>query len=162
MLMLHWPQMMRRLTVPLPSRSEETCAECSGHLNLDPCDELSAVFRSLVLHSFLPQTNSEICFNKLCTVPGLKPVMPSGAMYLMVGIDIYHFPEFKDDVDFTQRLVTEQSVFCLPASAFEYPNFFRIVVTVPEEMMVEACDRIGEFCQRHHRPRSRDSNDLDQ
>lgn len=27
-----------------------------------------------------------------------------------------HFPDFKDDVDFTEHLVTEQSVFCLPAS----------------------------------------------
>lgn len=46
--------------------------------------------------------------------------------------------------------------------AFEYPNFFRIVVTVPQEMMVEACARIMEFCQRHYRPSSCDSNDLDQ
>lgn len=104
-----------------------------------------------------------------------------------------HFPDFKDDVDFTEHLVTEQSVFCLPASvrhnipspaalvrvpapvstwlqcfldyvlqAFEYPNFFRIVVTVPQEMMVEACGRIREFCQRHYRPSSCNSNDLDQ
>ncbi|KAG7231075.1 hypothetical protein INR49_025105 [Caranx melampygus] len=111
--------------------------------------------------SFL-KSNSEICFSELSTVPGLNPVMPSGAMYLMVGIDMDHFPDFKNDVDFTERLVSEQSVFCLPASAFEYPNFFRIVVTVPEEMMVEACARIREFCQCHYRPRSRDSNDLDQ
>jgi len=111
--------------------------------------------------SFL-KSNSEICFNELSTVPGLNPIMPSGAMYLMVGIDMDHFPDFKNDVDFTERLVTEQSVFCLPATAFEYPNYFRIVVTVPEEMMVEACGRIREFCQRHYRPRSRDSNDLDQ
>uniref|UniRef100_A0A8C4HEM7 Tyrosine aminotransferase n=1 Tax=Dicentrarchus labrax TaxID=13489 RepID=A0A8C4HEM7_DICLA len=82
--------------------------------------------------------------------------------FLKVGIDLEHFPDFKNDVDFTERLVTEQSVFCLPASAFEYPNFFRIVVTVPEEMMLEACSRIREFCQRHYRPCSRDSNDLDQ
>lgn len=34
---------------------------------------------------FLPQSNSEICFNELSTVPGLNPVMPSGAMYLMVS-----------------------------------------------------------------------------
>lgn len=27
-----------------------------------------------------------------------------------------HFPDFKDDVDFTEHLVMEQSVFCLPAS----------------------------------------------
>ncbi|XP_078112317.1 tyrosine aminotransferase isoform X2 [Sander vitreus] len=108
------------------------------------------------------KTNSEICFNELCTVPGLNPIMPSGAMYLMVGIDMDRFPDFKSDVDFTERLVTEQSVFCLPASAFEYPNFFRIVVTVPEEMMVEACRRIKEFCERHYCSGSHDSNYLDQ
>ncbi|KAG9329093.1 hypothetical protein JZ751_027078 [Albula glossodonta] len=82
--------------------------------------------------------------------------------FLKVGIEIENFPEFKNDVDFTERLVTEQSVFCLPAMAFEYPNFFRIVVTVPEEVMVEACRRIQEFCQQHYRPCSPDGNDLDQ
>uniref|UniRef100_A0A669BCU7 Tyrosine aminotransferase n=1 Tax=Oreochromis niloticus TaxID=8128 RepID=A0A669BCU7_ORENI len=108
------------------------------------------------------KNNKKICFSELSSVPGLNPVMPSGAMYIMVGIDMDHFPDFKNDVDFTEQLVTEQSVFCLPASAFEYPNFFRIVVTVPEEMMLEACARIREFCQSHYRPPSRDSNDLDQ
>ncbi|MEQ2243846.1 hypothetical protein ILYODFUR_011026 [Ilyodon furcidens] len=111
--------------------------------------------------SFL-KSNSEICFNELSSVPGLNPVMPSGAMYLMVGIEMDHFPDFKNDVDFTERLVTEQSVFCLPASAFEYPNFFRIVVTVPEALMEEACVRIREFCQCYYRPPSCDGNDLDQ
>ncbi|XP_061783869.1 tyrosine aminotransferase isoform X3 [Nerophis lumbriciformis] len=108
------------------------------------------------------KSNAEICFNELSTVPGLNPIMPSGAMYLMVGIDIDRFPNFHNDVNFTEQLVTEQSVFCLPATAFEYPNFFRIVVTVPEQMMVEACRRIREFCQRHYRPDSHDSNNLDQ
>lgn len=112
---------------------------------------------------------------------------------LQVGIEMDRFPDFKDDVDFTEHLVMEQSVFCLPASvrhqvlspaslvpvpapistrlncrlcfvpqAFEYPNFFRIVVTVPQEMMVEACGRIREFCHRHYRPGSCSSHDLDQ
>ncbi|XP_062860341.1 tyrosine aminotransferase [Trichomycterus rosablanca] len=108
------------------------------------------------------KSNAEICFSELSTIPGLNPVMPSGAMYLMVGIEMKYFPEFNNDVEFTERLVTEQSVFCLPATAFEYPNFFRIVLTVPEEMMVEACERIREFCLRHYRPCSQDSNDLDQ
>lgn len=33
-----------------------------------------------------------------------------------VGIEMDHFPDFDGDVEFTERLVTEQSVFCLPAS----------------------------------------------
>lgn len=33
---------------------------------------------------------------------------------------------------------------------FEYPNFFRVVITVPEVMMLEACSRIQEFCEQHY------------
>uniref|UniRef100_A0A8C8CHU0 Tyrosine aminotransferase n=1 Tax=Oncorhynchus tshawytscha TaxID=74940 RepID=A0A8C8CHU0_ONCTS len=87
--------------------------------------------------SFL-KSNSEICFSELSTVPGLTLVLPAGAMYLMVSL-------------------TRSELL-----AFEYPNYFRIVVTVPEEMMMEACARIREFCQRHYRPCSQDSNELDQ
>ena len=33
-----------------------------------------------------------------------------------IGINMDKFPEFTSDVDFTEKLVTEQSVFALPAS----------------------------------------------
>ncbi|KAG9475031.1 tyrosine aminotransferase [Eleutherodactylus coqui] len=96
------------------------------------------------------KSNSDLCYDTLSSVPGLCPIRPAGAMYLMVGIDIEHFPEFESDVDFTERMISEQSVFCLPATCFEYPNYFRVVLTVPEEMMVEACRRIREFCEEHY------------
>ncbi|XP_076204955.1 tyrosine aminotransferase isoform X2 [Aptenodytes patagonicus] len=69
---------------------------------------------------------------------------------LKVEIEMEHFPEFENDVEFTERLISEQSVFCLPATCFEYPNFFRVVITVPEEMILEACSRIQEFCEMHY------------
>ncbi|CAM9790910.1 tyrosine aminotransferase [Lampetra fluviatilis] len=94
--------------------------------------------------------NAEYCYNTLTAVPGLKPVMPCGAMYMMVGIQMDKFPECKDDVQFTQRLVTDQSVFCLPAKCFEYPNYFRVVLTVPREMLEEACMRIQDFCAKNY------------
>ncbi|MBN3285870.1 ATTY aminotransferase, partial [Polyodon spathula] len=65
--------------------------------------------------SFL-KSNSDICYSALSTVAGLRPIKPSGAMYLMVGINMEHFPEFESDVDFTEKLIAEQSVFCLPAT----------------------------------------------
>lgn len=80
---------------------------------------------------------------------GLKPIMPDGAMYMMIAIDIENFPEFEDDLQFVQALVKEQSVFCLPGKCFDYPNYFRIVLTVPEEMVWEACTRIADFCYKH-------------
>ncbi|GFS03954.1 tyrosine aminotransferase [Elysia marginata] len=88
------------------------------------------------------------------TLDYIQPVMPQGAMYMMVGIDMKSFPEFKSDVEFTQSLVTEESVFCLPATCFEYPNFFRVVLTVPKEKVVEACNRIRQFCELHFQPTS--------
>ncbi|XP_048672930.1 tyrosine aminotransferase isoform X2 [Caretta caretta] len=96
------------------------------------------------------ESNADLCYAALSAISGLQPIQPSGAMYLMVGIEMEHFPKFENDVEFTEQLILEQSVFCLPASCFEYPNFFRVVLTVPEEMMVEACSRIQEFCERHY------------
>ena len=32
-----------------------------------------------------PQTNAQICFDELAKIPELKPVMPSGSMYMMVS-----------------------------------------------------------------------------
>ncbi|XP_057277935.1 tyrosine aminotransferase isoform X2 [Pezoporus wallicus] len=96
------------------------------------------------------KSNADLCYAALSAIPGLRPVRPAGAMYLMVEIEMEHFPEFENDVEFTERLISEQSVFCLPATCFEYPNFFRVVITVPEEMILEACSRIQEFCEMHY------------
>ena len=93
--------------------------------------------------------NAKLAYDRLKRVPGLKPVMPEGAMYMMVGIDIKSFPDFQNDLQVVEALVRDQSVFCLPGKCFNIPNFFRIVLTVPKEMLVEACSRIEEFCTEH-------------
>ena len=53
-------------------------------------------------------------YTELSTVPGLNPVMPAGAMYMMVGIDLQGYPVLNSAVDFMEKLMSEQSVFCLP------------------------------------------------
>lgn len=68
---------------------------------------------------------------------------------MMVGIDIESFPDYDDELSFVQDLVKEQSVFCLPGKCFNIENYMRIVLTVPREMMIEACSRIREFCEKH-------------
>ncbi|XP_023931821.1 tyrosine aminotransferase-like [Lingula anatina] len=72
-------------------------------------------------------------------------------MYMMIGIDIEHFPGITDDMAFAEMMVTEQSVFCLPGKCFQYPNYFRVVLSVPEEQMVTACQRIKDFCRDHYK-----------
>lgn len=93
--------------------------------------------------------NAQLAFTKLKAVPGLMPVMPQGAMYMMVRVDMSRFPDFKSDLEFVERLVSEESVFCLPGKCFNYPNYFRIVLTVPEPLLLQACNRMLSFCSHH-------------
>jgi len=96
------------------------------------------------------EENARLAHHKLSSVPGLKPIMPEGAMYMMVGIDQSAFPGFQSDLQIVERMVSEQSVFPLPGMCFNIKNFFRIVLTVPRQNMLEACDRIEEFCRTHY------------
>lgn len=83
-------------------------------------------------------------------IPGLNPIRPRGAMYMMIKIELEKFPEFSSCLEFSQGLIREQSVLLFPGfPCFNYPGYFRIVLTVPEEMIVEACVRIKEFCAKH-------------
>ncbi|KAL7011425.1 hypothetical protein ACKWTF_014259 [Chironomus riparius] len=98
------------------------------------------------------QNHANIAYQLLKEVRGLTPIMPKGAMYMMVEIDMINFPDINDELDFVQKLVCEQSVFCLPGKCFGIDNFMRIVLTVPKEMIIEACERINEFCETHYKP----------
>lgn len=95
-------------------------------------------------------SHSKLAYNCIAKIPGLQPIMPDGAMYMMVYIDLPCFPEFNSDLEFVQRLLVEESVFCLPGQCFDYCSYMRLVITVPENMLEEACQRIQGFCERHH------------
>lgn len=97
------------------------------------------------------QVHARIAFECLRQVPGLTPVMPQGAMYMMVGLNMAHFPAFPTDLDLVNSLVCEESVFVLPGQCFDFPGYVRLVLTVPEEQLREACARIRDFCLRHYR-----------
>ncbi|XP_020277792.1 tyrosine aminotransferase [Pseudomyrmex gracilis] len=108
-----------------------------------PQNFFNDVIRTLYMHS-------KLAYDCITKIPGLKPIMPDGAMYMMVYIDLPCFPEFNSDLEFVQRLLMEESVFCLPGQCFDYPSYMRLVITVPSDMLEEACQRIQEFCERHH------------
>jgi tyrosine aminotransferase len=74
-------------------------------------------------------------------------------MFMMVRLDMSCFPQFKTDLEFIEDLVSKQSVFCLPGKCFNYPNSMRLVLTLPQDMLQEACQRIIEFCRRAADPK---------
>jgi tyrosine aminotransferase len=95
------------------------------------------------------EENLAVIQKGLAGTPGIHLVVPQGAMYIMIGID--DLKDIEDDVDFAKKLVEEESVFVLPGSVFRMPNFFRIVITSPPNVLQEACERIDSFCRRYAR-----------
>lgn len=94
--------------------------------------------------------NAAVAQSVLSRVPGLKTLKPQGAMYMMIGFcnDMYSCTE----TEFVRGLISEESVYCLPGSAFNLPNWFRLVLTYPEETTQAACERIAEYCHRRIGP----------
>jgi tyrosine aminotransferase len=88
---------------------------------------------------------------RLSEIRGLKVVVPQGAMYFLVEIEISKFEDITDDEDFAQKLLTDELVFVLPGACFQAKNYFRVVTCAPQKMLSEACDRIQSFCERHYK-----------
>lgn len=104
-------------------------------------------------YDFLNNTlakNAQVAFEKLQNAKGLMPFMPQGTMYMLVEIRMDRFPMFENGLAFAQKMMEEESVFCLPGECFAIPGFLRIVITVPEDVLNEACLRISEFCNRYY------------
>jgi tyrosine aminotransferase len=106
--------------------------------------------------------NVDIVMRELANVAGISPVRAQGAMYMMIGVDIRSFPEFDGEEAFIKALISEESLYCLPGSAFNSPGAIRFVMTHSSETMLDACLRLKAFCRRHHHvdPLKKDSSML--
>ncbi len=112
----------------------------------------------------------QFCYENFRKIPGLSPIETQGAMFMMVSstlhtsllllgsprfsaqvkIEIDWFDEtIQDCVSFTQNLVMQQSVSVLPGISFRAPNYFRIVLCPPIDILWIAINRIREFCMNH-------------
>ncbi|KAJ9106160.1 hypothetical protein QFC21_001303 [Naganishia friedmannii] len=94
--------------------------------------------------------NAKLAHSKLTVIPGLYCTFPTAAMYLLLGIDIKHFPEYPSDVEFCNALVQEQNLFCIPGASFSIDNHMRLVLAAPSAVLQDACERLREFCAKHY------------
>ncbi|KAJ6220950.1 hypothetical protein RDWZM_006762 [Blomia tropicalis] len=78
--------------------------------------------------------NAMMAYRRLKVVPGLIPIKPAGAFYMMVKIEIDRFPDFRNDLHLVESLVSDESVFCLPGNCFEYPGYVRLALALSNEM----------------------------
>lgn len=109
-----------------------------------------------VPQSFFDETVKKVhfhamtAFDLLKNVPGLEPIEPSGAFYMMIKIHLENFKKFSTDLEFVEALTEEQSVLAFPGPCFQVNGYFRFVLTVPLDKLIEACQRINEFCQLYY------------
>ena len=96
------------------------------------------------------ENNAKTSFHQLSRIPGLYCTFPTAAMYLLLGIDIQRFPAFTSDVDFCSALVKEQALFCIPGQSFGIDNHMRLVIAAPNGVLIDACERLEEFCAKHY------------
>lgn len=88
------------------------------------------------------EKNAKFVSEALESIPGLTVIKPQGTIYMMVKVDL---TGIKDDVEFYEKLLQEQSVSVLPGTIFGMPGFVRIVYSAPFEKLKVACGRIREF-----------------
>jgi len=124
---------------------------------LGPCALMQAVVPAALLETpseyYLDNLtrlseHADLCFQKCNEINGLSPVIPQGAMYMMVRISVDEL-DIDDDVEFCKLIFAEESVHLLPGSCFGAHNFFRVVICPPKDVLSEAWERIGLFMDRH-------------
>jgi hypothetical protein len=98
------------------------------------------------------ERNAHYTASRLAAIRGISVVVPQGAMYVMFSYDKTVFPGLADEVALAQALLSEESVFVLPGSAFSMPGFCRIVFCAPMDKLRDAFDRMEAFCARHAVP----------
>lgn len=96
------------------------------------------------------EQNANTAYPILKTIPGLFCTKPQGALYMFIHLDL-NVLAFESDIEFTELLWKEESVFVIPGSCFDWRGAIRIVLNAPSPILIEACRRIQSFCERHLR-----------
>jgi tyrosine aminotransferase len=98
------------------------------------------------------ENNTRVIVTLVDAIPGLRAIEPQGAMYVMVEILLEEFKDIRNDVDFVEKLVQEQSLLCLPGQCFKCEGaFVRLVTSSPVEILEHGIARLREFCLAHRK-----------
>jgi len=95
--------------------------------------------------------NVTLCMRLLADNRVLDVIEPQGAMYALLRINTQYLTsgEIPNDEEFARLLLLEQNVFILPGKCFSVDNFVRLVICCPNEKVIDACERLNEFCHKH-------------
>jgi arginine:pyruvate transaminase len=86
---------------------------------------------------------AKLIYNKLELIKNITPLMPNAGMFILVDIETTGL----SCSDFAWKLLNEYHVAVMPGDSFgiQAKNFIRISLTVTDEILLQACDRISMF-----------------
>ena len=89
------------------------------------------------------ERRARLIHKNLTKVKSITPLIPDAGMFLLVDIEKTNLT----CSDFAWKLLNEQLVAVMPGTSFgdQAKGFIRISLTVPDESLLEACDRISVF-----------------
>jgi aspartate aminotransferase len=102
------------------------------------------------------QRRRDMVVSLLNRAPGVRCHMPIGAFYAFpdihacLGKTSASGTVIAEDSDFVTAMLAEHGVALVPGSAFLGPGYFRISFAEDDEILREACLRIGRFCAKLH------------
>lgn len=98
----------------------------------------------------------DLVVKALNAIPGIRCPVPQGAFYVYPGISALigrtsaGGRRIDSDEDFVTALLEETGVAVVFGAAFGLSPHFRISYAASDELLHEACARIGDFCARLH------------
>ena len=89
------------------------------------------------------QRRAKLICDKLKSVEKIKPLMPSAGMFILLDIEKTNL----NCSEFAWKLLSEQLVAVMPGESFgdQAKDFIRLSLTVPDELLIKACDRLSLF-----------------
>lgn len=89
------------------------------------------------------KARSELIFDRLSDVAGIRPLMPEAGMFILLDVSDTGL----NGEEFASRLLEEHYVSTMPGASFGQAakDLVRMSLTIPEERIAEACDRIARF-----------------
>lgn len=95
--------------------------------------------------------NMAIAVGMLRQTPGIVAAPPKAGYFLAILIDYSAFGgQFFNDTDFSSALFNEESVKVVCGSLLlGWNDSFGLELYMRRDLLIEACDRIDQFCRRH-------------
>ena len=96
------------------------------------------------------ESRRNLIVDRIAMIKGLTLDSPGGAFYAYIGCEAFigaSAPDgtiIKDDIDFTQYLLSAAGIATVPGSAYDLSPFFRISTATSEDVLSEAMDRLAK------------------